>query len=118
MMTVMTRVRKQPIIALYFEFGTVLKFCYLEAWHRGYKACLCSTQLSMNLSCSKIYVKMPPIVTIQGLFECHLRVVKSGDISEEAVGSLQTYYMNVVVVPALWGAQRVRASPASLRCCP
>ena len=27
-----TRVRKQPIIALYFEFETVLKFYYLEAW--------------------------------------------------------------------------------------
>ena len=27
-----TRVRKQPIIALYFEFETVLKFYNLEAW--------------------------------------------------------------------------------------
>ena len=27
-----TRVHKQPIIALYFEFETVLKFYNLEAW--------------------------------------------------------------------------------------
>ena len=27
-----TRVRKQPIIALYFEFETVLRFYNLEAW--------------------------------------------------------------------------------------
>ena len=27
-----TRVRKQPIIALYFEFETVPKFYNLEAW--------------------------------------------------------------------------------------
>ena len=27
-----THVRKQPIIALYFEFETVLKFYNLEAW--------------------------------------------------------------------------------------
>ena len=27
-----TRVRKQPIIALYFEFEIVLKFYMLEAW--------------------------------------------------------------------------------------
>ena len=29
-----TRVRKQPIIALYFEFETVLKFDNLEAWYK------------------------------------------------------------------------------------
>ena len=28
----LTRVRKQPIIALYFEFETVLKFYNLRAW--------------------------------------------------------------------------------------
>ena len=27
-----TRIRKQPIIALYFEFEIVLKFYNLEAW--------------------------------------------------------------------------------------
>ena len=30
-----TRVRKQPIIALYFESETVLKFYNLEAWYVG-----------------------------------------------------------------------------------
>ena len=29
-----TRVRKQPIIALYFESETVLKFYNLKAWHQ------------------------------------------------------------------------------------
>ena len=28
-----TRVRKQPIIALYFEFETVLEFYNLQAWY-------------------------------------------------------------------------------------
>ena len=32
-----TRVRKQPIIAFYFEFENELKFYNLEAWSRGYK---------------------------------------------------------------------------------
>ena len=32
-----TRVRKQPIITLYFESENVLKFYNLETWPRGYK---------------------------------------------------------------------------------
>ena len=32
-----TRVRKQPIIALYIESENLLKFYNLEAWSRGYK---------------------------------------------------------------------------------
>ena len=32
-----TRVRKQPIIALYFQFETVLRFNNLETWPLGYK---------------------------------------------------------------------------------
>ena len=32
-----TRVRKQPIIALYFEFETVFKFYNLGAWLVGLK---------------------------------------------------------------------------------
>ena len=31
-----TRVRKQPIIALYFDFETVFKFYNLRAWKRQY----------------------------------------------------------------------------------
>ena len=31
-----TRVRKQPIFALYFEFETVLKFYNLEAWYQKF----------------------------------------------------------------------------------
>ena len=32
-----TRVRKQPIIALYFEFEIVLKFYNLEPWSHAYQ---------------------------------------------------------------------------------
>ena len=32
-----TRVRKQPIIALYFESETVLQFYNLEAWSPRYR---------------------------------------------------------------------------------
>ena len=39
-----TRVRKQPIISLYFEFDTVLKFYNLEAWHP-----FCGTCNSYNM---------------------------------------------------------------------
>ena len=43
-----TRVRKQPIIALYFESENELKFYILEARARGYKLFSCSIQLSMK----------------------------------------------------------------------
>ena len=38
-----TRVRKQPIIALYFESELVLKFYNLEAWATTSKDCTVST---------------------------------------------------------------------------
>ena len=38
-----TRVRKQPIIALYFEFETVLKFYNLGAWFCDLVICFFSS---------------------------------------------------------------------------
>ena len=47
-----TRVRKQPIIALYFESETVLKFYNLGTWPRGYKTffMLNSTEYEISIA--------------------------------------------------------------------
>ena len=45
-----TRVRKQPIVAFYFEFQTVLKLYSLEA--RAQKSASCESLASFSLSTS------------------------------------------------------------------
>ena len=58
-----THVRKQPIIALYFESENELKFYNLEARPEIMKLFPCSTQLSTKFILL-INVKMPTIVGI------------------------------------------------------
>ena len=43
-----TRVRKQPIITLYFEFWTVLQFYNLEARSMSHYNKICITARNMN----------------------------------------------------------------------
>ena len=57
-----THVRKQPIIALYFESENELEFYNLEARHQGYQSFF-HAQLRMKFILL-IYVKMPTIVGI------------------------------------------------------
>ena len=72
-----TRVRKQPIIALYFESEHVLKFYNLEAWSRDYKPLLCSTGLIIKFILL-IHVKIPTAVCIIQNNYQHLSVFKQG----------------------------------------
>ena len=58
-----TRVRKQSIFALYFEFETVLKFYNLGALPRGYKTFSVLNIMSLKLI-MLIHAKMPTSVGI------------------------------------------------------
>ena len=57
------RVRKQPIIALYFESDTVLNVYNLEAWPRGHKTFFMLSSAEHELYPAQ-NVKIPTIVGI------------------------------------------------------
>ena len=75
-----TRVRNQPIIALYFESENVLKLYNLEARNRGKKLFSCSTQMSIKLSmpymlkCQMHKFRLIFIV-IRGILRWHFKIV-------------------------------------------
>ena len=74
------RVRKQPIIALYFESETVLKFYYLNA-RRVYDLCVCIIWQEHPKAKRKVFLEKrgikPVTPGLQGIALIHYNVAAS-----------------------------------------